>query len=35
MDETVRLLIVTLGASGILAYLLYLACTEHTFNRRR
>jgi hypothetical protein len=35
MDEVLRLVIVSLGTFGILAYLVYVARTEGSFNRRR
>jgi len=35
MDELLRLVFVSLGTFGILAYLAYVACTEGTFNRKR
>lgn len=35
MDELFRLAFVSFGTFAILAYLVYVACTEGTFNRRR
>jgi hypothetical protein len=35
MDELLRLVIVSLGTFGILAYLVYVTRTEGSFNRRR
>jgi hypothetical protein len=35
MEETFRLVFVTLGTCGIIAYLVHVARTEGTFNRRR
>jgi len=35
MEETLRLLFVTLGACGIIAYLVHVARTEGTFKGKR